>query len=342
MTAVAAMVDCTHAAVGSIPASTPKIAGYVTGSDGVCWTEADWRKFSGSTVTIDQTPGGDTFAAGHADVFDVEAYAGTLAAAEADAHRRQATVTAVKARQAAGFYSTIYISAANLAALKTALAGDPDVRLNQVGFWVANWSLSASEAAAQLGNEIVAIQWASPTSNPHTLLPGSRLTLAEANADLSVTLASWYPEPAAPAKAAPAAKPKAKPVRKAVKATAKVTAKAVSKEPVMTVASANTAIAAAVVWLAAHAGLHWTSTQQAAIITIVTGLSAAAAAWLAKPRRMSVFTGALSTAAIATSAFGLHFSPAYIAAEMPAIAALVGVLLRSQVTPANGSTAGDG
>jgi hypothetical protein len=177
------MIDATGACAPSVPAGTAKVAGYVTGSAGICWTAADWDRFHGSRVRIDQSPDLSAFAAGNADVADIENGAGTAEAAAA----------AVAERQKNGRYSTAYVSAANLPALRDALSA---VVTNQVGFWVANWDLSEAEAAAQLGNEIVAVQWASPASNPGTLMPGSALTLAKANADLSVTLAGWYPPPA--------------------------------------------------------------------------------------------------------------------------------------------------
>jgi hypothetical protein len=62
-----------------------------------------------------------------------------------------------------------------------------------VRLWLADWSLSRAQAARLLGtrldgHKIVAVQWASPASNPDTPLPRSSLTLEQANCDLSVTL----------------------------------------------------------------------------------------------------------------------------------------------------------
>jgi hypothetical protein len=85
------------------------------------------------------------------------------------------------------------VATANQATLTRALraAGHTGVDL-----WVANWSLSEAEAARLLTTSgdypVVAVQWASPTSNPNTPVPGSTRTLAEANVDLSVTVASWF------------------------------------------------------------------------------------------------------------------------------------------------------
>ena len=82
------------------------------------------------------------------------------------------------------------------AAVSAALraAGMP---LSKCGAWLANWNLSEAEADAALGTaiagiRIVGVQWASPTSNPGTKVPGSNLTLAQAQLDLSVTVPGWF------------------------------------------------------------------------------------------------------------------------------------------------------
>jgi hypothetical protein len=189
MTSYDTMADFTHAAVANVPADVDvnKVAGYVTGSSGVEWTAADRAKYASKVViTIDQTPDGSDFASGKAEVYDVEAEAGTIANA----------VTGVQERQRIGkSYSTIYIQQGSLAELKAALT-DAKVTMTRVGFGLAWWALSQAQAIAQLGNEIVFIQWASPTTNPNTALPGTNLTLGEANVDLSVTQTSWYAPPA--------------------------------------------------------------------------------------------------------------------------------------------------
>jgi hypothetical protein len=187
--AFATMADFTHGAVPRIPANlaVAKIGAYDTGSADIDWTAADLAKYTGKVIiTIDQSPQGLKFAAGTARVLDIENGAATVADA----------VTAVPERQKRGQYSTIYVSAANLAGLQDTLE-QHGVKMNKVGFWLADWDLSQEQAVAKLGNEIVAIQWASPTTNPNTILPGTSLTLKEANADLSVTTMGWYP-PAVP------------------------------------------------------------------------------------------------------------------------------------------------
>lgn len=56
---------------------------------------------------------------------------------------------------------------------------------------VANAS-SPAAGHPPAGHKIVAVQWASPSSNPDTPLPRSSLTLRQANCDLSVTLDYWH------------------------------------------------------------------------------------------------------------------------------------------------------
>lgn len=103
----------------------------------------------------------------------------------------------------------------------------------------------------------------------------------------------------------------------------------------MTAASANSAVAAAVVWWVHHLGLHLTVTQQSAILTIVTALAGMAAAAVTRPVRVTAFVTALSTAAVAAGAFGLKLPPYWIAGELPAASLLVGALLRLHVSPAS-------
>ena len=175
------MIDATGACSAVIPLGTPKVAGYVTGSDGVQWTTADWSKFDlKQVVRIDQSPGrGDL----QAQVKDVE----PGAASNDDA------LSWGLARKAAGFVPCWYTSRGNLTPLLNTLTAGG---LSRGHLWVADWSLDEEEAASQVKAQsgpfpVKAVQWASPTSNPRTLLPGTTLTLAEANCDLSVADESW-------------------------------------------------------------------------------------------------------------------------------------------------------
>ena len=106
------------------------------------------------------------------------------------ADRELAWLGALWARK---WWSTVYVDQADLAGVQAAVA---TADLTRVQYWLADWSLNEAEAEARLqpnlDGGIVAVQWASPSSNPRTLVPGSSLTLAEANVDLSVTVYGWY------------------------------------------------------------------------------------------------------------------------------------------------------
>jgi hypothetical protein len=178
------MIDTIHADVGNIPVSTPKVAGYITGTADIRWTTADWDRFPNSgKVRINQDGSTDVSEAGIANVADYEAGAFTEAQ----------VLEWVKLRKHSDLACAIYVAASSRAALTSALkeAGHTGVDL-----WVADWSLSEAEAAELLTTSgdypVVAVQWASPASNPNTLVPGGSKTLAEANVDLSITVASWF------------------------------------------------------------------------------------------------------------------------------------------------------
>jgi hypothetical protein len=185
------MIDATHADVTNIPQGTRKVAGYVTGTADIRWTPADWHRFPhAGHVRIDQQ--GDPSL--HAAIVDCEALAATPRVA----------AECIRARLAAGHsrggvYASQDTVPAVAAALKTA-----SVSAAQVDLWLANWNLSKAGATALLGRKmfgltIQAVQWASPTSNPNTRVPGSTLTLREANVDLSVTVNGWHAPPPVPA-----------------------------------------------------------------------------------------------------------------------------------------------
>ena len=89
------------------------------------------------------------------------------------------------ARSAMGWTSCLYAQSSDLAALRAEVAGIP-----HVSYWLANWSLHEAEAAALVHGDVVAVQWASPSSN------------GLAGYDVSVVSEAWFP--AAVAKPAPA------------------------------------------------------------------------------------------------------------------------------------------
>ena len=196
MTATQVMIDAIRINAHNIPRATPKVAGYVTGTGAVPWTATQWNYFPhAGHVRIDQSPSLDVFAAGHADVADVESQAGTVGS----------FVNAVRARVAAGpaeHWSTIYGTDATIAAASASLqaAGPHGWYYGRVDCWLADWNLNEAEAAALIGRQIHgltcrAVQWASPGSNPGTIVPGGALTLTQAQVDLSVAEATWHPAP---------------------------------------------------------------------------------------------------------------------------------------------------
>jgi hypothetical protein len=189
------MIDTTHGSVSHIPAGTPKVGGYTTGTPGVEWTAADWAQFPDAGHNrIDQSDGGlDPLGS---DTIDVEGGAATP----------EQVAGWVKTRIEHNIqWSTCYGGHDALAAVQAALeaAGANGWYYGHVNCWLADWNLDQAQATALIGTDIsgmscVAVQWASPTSNPTTTVPGSALNLAQANVDLSVALASWRPAPHQP------------------------------------------------------------------------------------------------------------------------------------------------
>lgn len=175
------MADAIHADAWNVPVTIPKVAGYVTGTPDIQWTAGDWAHFpSSGHVRIDQSPALGAWASGAADVADME----NGAASQATVIQEALT------RQAKGWFSFVYVAEGNFAALESAVAAAG--LTGHVQYWVANWNLSEAEAAAQLQEEVVAIQFASPGSNPDTVIPGGTRTLSQVNADLSVTVPAWF------------------------------------------------------------------------------------------------------------------------------------------------------
>lgn len=186
MNAFTIMIDTIGACVGNIPRNALKVAGYVTGTGDVPWTLADFQEFekTAGVVRIIQRPGSDVFGG---DVFDIEP--GALNIAE--------FVVAAKTREQHKWSSCGYIDATQAGSLVQACS---DAGLTMVTLWIANWNLNETQAISLLGTKmreypVVAVQYASPASNPNTVCPGSSKTLKELNLDLSVTLPTWFPAP---------------------------------------------------------------------------------------------------------------------------------------------------
>jgi hypothetical protein len=191
------MIDCTGAALPrlleALAGKYPDVlAGYVTGFDGVDWPADEWGKLHGHVglFRYDQTPELALFGSGAADGADIERGAGTIGAFIYQARKRAAR----------GWYSWAYIDQADHAALAAEVkaAGIPRVQ-----YGIANWNDSLETATTALGPSVAFVQWASPSSNPHTVVPltGGK-TLLELNCDLNATLPGWFavkaPAPPAP------------------------------------------------------------------------------------------------------------------------------------------------
>lgn len=175
------MLDAIRGNVSNIPVKTPKVAGYVTGTADIEWTPASWARFpSSGKVRIDQSPELASWVSGAADVADMESGAAT----------QDGVIAGALERKAKGWLSFVYVAEGNFTALSGAVnaAGIS----GHVQYWIANWNLSEAEAAAALTGDVVAIQYASPSSNPATVVPGGTQTLTEANLDISVTVPSWF------------------------------------------------------------------------------------------------------------------------------------------------------
>lgn len=190
------MVDTIHANVLSIPVSTPFVGGYVTGTPDITWTPADWARFPGVHVRYWQGYG--SLPDVHAfDVIDIEA--GAVTPAEAASMVRDRVHAGVQ-------WTTLYGTDAVLAETASLIRVMGSAVWNgHVDCVLADWNLNEVSAAALVGSLIHGmscrgIQWASPSSNPRTLLPGSSLTLIAANCDLNVVDAAWRPSslPVAP------------------------------------------------------------------------------------------------------------------------------------------------
>lgn len=174
------LVDAIGANSGHIPVTAPKVGAYTTGN-GIMWDAGQIDRFKGHSglVLIDQAANDGL--AGGANVKDSETGAATIA-----------EVVATAKRFGPKAFST-YIQKSNIDACRSALA---DEHLEGMTYWMADWNLTQAQATELLVGDIMAVQFASPSSNPNTILPGTNLTLREANVDLSITRDAWHAAPA--------------------------------------------------------------------------------------------------------------------------------------------------
>ena len=162
------------------------IALYATGSDGIEATAAEIARFKNAgvgVVLIDQTPSLSVFAAGvaHVAIADVETDAGTFATA----------IDGILARQARGEQSTIYLSYSNLDAFLSKLPSTVDRSLLSFGIADYAWSIADAKVKLAANPDWAYCQYGDPESNPNTLVPGTSVTLSQAQCDIDVADASW-------------------------------------------------------------------------------------------------------------------------------------------------------
>jgi len=152
---------------------------YITGSEDIPWTGDEiehFRELGAAVYEVNQGYEQGPAAALTGDEFDFEARAWTL----------PNLLEVVAGRRKVQWSTRVYCSWISYGLIKQALA-DAGTGMS-VFFRIADWNLSEYLAALELHGDVYAGQWASPTTNPSTLIPGTNLTLAEANADLSVIL----------------------------------------------------------------------------------------------------------------------------------------------------------
>jgi len=142
MSGIVVVCDATHANIASLPPGP--VAGYVTGSGDVPWTQADWEGHPGA-IRIDQSPASSVWDA-TADVDDYETAAVGLSELAPRAKLRKA---AFQAGTRPGQRSPlVYASASNISAVANALVNGGVS--SGVGLWVANWNVTEPQAIAEV------------------------------------------------------------------------------------------------------------------------------------------------------------------------------------------------
>lgn len=173
-------LDCPGADADKLAATVshvPAIWPYRTGGHGIIWSPQQAARFTGARVYwVNQHfgPGGSDPMDG--DEFDVEALAWTPAQC----------VDVTRARRAHSWSTRFYGTYATYDTVTSELAA---AGIRRSTWWrIADWNLSQHLAQAELWGDVYAGQYASPSSNPNTLIPGTHVTLAEAHADLTALL----------------------------------------------------------------------------------------------------------------------------------------------------------
>lgn len=184
------MMDTEAGDAHNIPIETTHVGGYVSGTPDIKWTGQEWDMFPSSVrIRIEQGYGA---LPNPGDYDELDCERGALSP--------QTVAGLIAARVAAGYeWTTVYASRANLALVATAVQAHGDaVWVGHVNCMLADWNLDQAEAEALVGTSVegmycIGVQWASPSSNPHTLIPGTSMTLIDGNVDLAVVEAGWTP-----------------------------------------------------------------------------------------------------------------------------------------------------
>lgn len=165
---------------------------YATGTQGIEETAAQIAEAKAAgmgIVLIDQTPGLALFAAGLADVADVEAGAAFPASAAA----------AVAQRQAHTWQSTLYVSYNSLPGLRAAIKNPAGVLYGVADY---SWSQAGSEQLLDEHPDWAYTQYGDNITNAMTLVPGTNVTCGHAQCDIDIAKASWadqfLPKPLVP------------------------------------------------------------------------------------------------------------------------------------------------
>lgn len=185
-------IDTIGANATNIPLNTPVIGAYVSGTGPIPWTASDLSDFAKDQVVRIYQGYGTYPGVGNYDMIDVETGAVTIAQAASEVEKR--VLSGYNWTIIYGTDSTISECALAIQALGN------NIWAGHVYSWLADWDLSEAEATAKLGTQIhgmtcIGVQWASPSSNPNTIAPGTTKTLRELNLDLNVVDVSLLPLP---------------------------------------------------------------------------------------------------------------------------------------------------
>lgn len=187
-TMTVAGADATHENISHLPPG--QVAGYVTGSGGVPWTEDDFRQHPGA-VRIDQTPASTQWDA-TADVDDYEKGAVTLAELAPRARLRKAAfIAGIRPGQR---HPAIYVSRSKVTEVVNALiAGGVS---SGVGLWIADWDDNEQKAIDEVAHAsgpfpVIARQYTN--AGTHDLDVFSSAWLADVSASPAVKVVPHAP-----------------------------------------------------------------------------------------------------------------------------------------------------